>query len=100
MKLISIKKSTKPDKKYMAEFETDANRTKTIHFGAKKNGVPMDDYTITKDKEQRARYLQRHRANENWNNPLTAGSLSKNILWGSSTSIKENIADFKKKFNL
>ena len=101
MKLISIKKSTKPDKKYMAEFETDTNRTKTVHFGAKKeNGTPYDDYTITKDKEQRALYLKRHKKNEDWSNPLTAGSLSKNILWGSSTSIKENIADFKKKYNL
>jgi hypothetical protein len=31
---------------------------------------------------------------------MTAGSLSKWILWGASTSIRENIRDFKKRFNL
>lgn len=96
MKLISIKPSTKPEKKYMATFETESGRSKTIHFGAS----GMDDYTKSHDKEQRARYLARHKANENWNKPDSAGSLSKNILWGSSTSVRENIADFKKKFNL
>jgi hypothetical protein len=96
MKLLSIKPSTKPEKKYMAEFQTDTNRTKTIHFGSK----GMDDYTKTHDKEQRARYLKRHEKNESWNKPDTAGSLSKNILWGSSTSIRENIARFKSRFGL
>ena len=51
VKLISIKESDKPDKKLMASFETDG-RTKTTHFGSK----GMDDYTLTKDKEQRDRY--------------------------------------------
>ena len=96
MKLLSIKPSTKPEKKYMATFETDSGRTKTTHFGSK----GMDDYTKTHDKEQRARYLKRHEKNESWNKPDTAGSLSKNILWGSTTSIKENIAIFKSKFGL
>jgi hypothetical protein len=100
MKLISIKKSTKPDKKYMAEVETDANRTKTIHFGAKKeNGTPYDDYTITKDKEQRALYLKRHKANEDWKNPLTAGFWSRWYLWNEETK-KESLKDLKNKFNL
>lgn len=96
MKLISIKPSTNPEKKYMAVFETEKGRTKTTHFGQ----ASADDYTKTHDKEQRARYLKRHRANENWEKPDTAGSLSKHILWGSSTSIRENISLFKKKFNL
>jgi hypothetical protein len=96
MKLISITPSTKAGKKYTATFEGENGRTKTTHFGA----AGMDDYTKTHDKEQRARYLARHKANENWNKPESAGSLSKNILWGSSTSIRENIASFKNKFNL
>ena len=56
MKLLKIGKSDKPDKKLMATFETDG-RTKTTHFGSK----GMDDYTLTKDKEQRDRYRQRHK---------------------------------------
>lgn len=96
MPKIEIKKSTREGKKLQAILTYDDGRTKTVHFGSE----GMDDYTITKDKEQRSRYLLRHRKNENWNVPDTAGSLSKHILWGETTSRKENIRLFKKKFNL
>ena len=95
MKVV-IKRSTKPNKKLMAVFTKDDKRKKTVHFG--QAGAP--DYTITKDKEQRKRYLDRHRARENWNDPQTAGSLSRWILWGNSTSRRENILSFKRRFNL
>lgn len=95
--LLSIKQDTNGKNKYVATFKNkETNRSKTVHFGA----VGMDDYTKTKDKEQRDRYLARHKARENWNDPTSAGSLSRYILWGDSTSVKTNIADFKKKFNL
>ena len=94
---VIIKKSSKPEKKLMATFsKDDVKRTKTIHFG--QAGAP--DYTKTQDKDQRARYIARHRQRENWNVPDTAGSLSKHILWGASTSRKTNINTFKKKFKL
>ena len=96
MKLISVKKSTKPDKKLMAVFETDSGRRKTVHFGSK----GMDDYTLTKDKEQRKRYRERHKKDLETNDATRAGYLSYFILWGDSTSRKENIKDYKKKFNL
>ena len=96
MKLIKIVESDKPDKKMMAVFEGDSGRTKTIHFGAR----GMDDYTITKDKEQRERYLNRHRSSESWNKPDSAGALSTWVLWGDSVSRQKNIASFKQKFNL
>lgn len=96
MKLLDIKPSTKADKKYMATFQSDTGRTKTTHFGAK----GMADYTLTHDKEQRERYITRHAKNENWNEPTTAGALSRWILWGDSTSLKTNVAAYKKKFNL
>ena len=94
MKLISIKPSTKSDKKMMAIFENNG-RTKTIHFGSK----GMDDFTKTRDEEQKKRYLARHRANENWNKPDTAGALSRWILWNKPTR-QASIADYKKRFNL
>ena len=50
---IVISKSNKKDKKYDARIDDK----KTISFGAK----GMDDYTITKDDEQKKRYLDRHR---------------------------------------
>jgi len=95
MTKVQIKPSTKPDKKLMAIFTRDNGRTKTTHFGAK----GMDDYTLTKDKEQRTRYRNRHKK-DNINNPETAGSLSWNILWGESTSRTQNIKNYKNKFNL
>ena len=96
MKLLDIKPSTKADKKYMATFQSDNGRKKTTHFGAK----GMDDYTLTHDKEQREKYRTRHSKNENWNEPVTAGALSRWILWGDSTSLKTNISAYKKKFDL
>jgi hypothetical protein len=99
---VVIKKSTKPEKKLMAIFSSPSQtkgksaRTKTIHFGSR----GMDDYTKTKDKEQRQRYLTRHRRRENWKVPDTAGSLSRWILWGESTSRRDNISSFKRRFNL
>ena len=96
VKLISISKSDRPDKKMKAVFETSDGRTKTTHFGAK----GMDDYTITKDKEQRDRYRARHRKDLATKDPTRAGFLSYYILWGNSTSVKENIENYKKRFNM
>lgn len=98
MRLISIKKDTDNKHKLVAVFEnTETKRKRTIHFGQ----FGADDYTKTKDKEQRDRYLERHgRGRENWSDPTTAGSLSRHILWGPTTSIVENVIAFKKKFNL
>jgi len=93
---VTIKTSSKSGKKLDAVFTRENGRSKTISFGS----AGMDDYTKTKDKAQRKRYLDRHRKRENWSVPDTAGSLSKHILWGNSTSKQENIRMFKKKFNL
>ena len=93
MKSVIIKKSDKPGKKMMAIFTRPNGRKKTTYFGS----AGMDDFTITKDKAQRKRYLDRHRARENWNNPESAGSLSRWILW-SGPSRSQNIKDFKKRF--
>ena len=95
MKLLSIKPSTKSEKKYMAVFETDKGTTKTTHFGA----AGMDDFTKTKNKEQKERYLARHKANENWNDPTSAGALSRYVLWNKPT-LRTSISDFKSKFRL
>ena len=91
-----VKKSDKPNKKLMAIFTKDNGRTKTTHFGAK----GMDDYTITKNKEQRKRYRERHKKDLKTRDYTRAGFLSYYILWGASTSRKENIASYKRRFNL
>ena len=95
-KLVSITKSSKPNKKLMAKFkDKKTGRESTTHFGA----AGMDDYTIKKDKAQRERYRNRHRG-DNLTNPRSAGALSWYILWGNSTSRRDNIASFKRRFNL
>jgi len=93
MKLLSVTPSQKPEKKLDAKFETDTGRTKVVSFGAK----GMDDYTKTHDKEQRARYLKRHSANEDWSKKDSPGALSRWILWGESTSLLRNIQNYKAK---
>lgn len=92
--LKSIKKSNKKNKKYMATFINN-NREKTIHFGAK----GMSDYTIHKDKERKERYINRHKKRENWKSPMSAGALSRWILWNKPT-LTASINDYKKRFSL
>jgi hypothetical protein len=95
MKVI-IKPSTNPKKKYMAIFyDDDGKKKNTTHFGAKN----MSDFTKHKDEERKQRYLDRHRARENWNDFMSAGSLSRWILWNKPT-LKASIADYKKRFKL
>lgn len=92
---VVIKKSSKPEKKLQATFSyPETTRTKTIHFGS----AGMDDYTKTKDKAQKQRYLERHRRRENWAKPDTAGALSRWILWNKETRAA-SIADYKRRFN-
>ena len=93
---VEIKPSTQKDKKFMAIFyDDDGKKKKTTHFGAK----GMSDFTIHKDKERKERYLDRHRKRENWNSFMTAGSLSRWILWNKPT-LKASISDYKKRFSL
>jgi hypothetical protein len=95
-KLIKVVKSTDPKKKLEAHFETHSGRTKITRFGAS----GMDDYTLTKNREQRDRYRKRHQKDLATKDPTKAGYLSYYILWGDSTSRSQNISAYKKKFNL
>jgi len=94
MKLVSIEPSTRMQKKYVAQFSING-KTKTIHFGSKGSSTYLDHH----DDRKKEAYLARHRVNEDWSNPLTAGSLSRHLLWNRKT-LKDSIADFKKRFNL
>jgi len=93
---VKIKPSDKKGKKYDAIFVLENGRTKTTSFGAK----GFEDYTQHKDKQRRARYIARHRKNENWSAPMTAGALSRWILWGESAALRTNISNYKKRFSL
>ena len=94
---VNITKSTRQGKKMVAIFYDEAKKkVKTTYFGA----AGMDDYTKTKDKEQRDRYRDRHKKDLITNDPTRAGFLSYYILWGDSTSFKKNLSAYKRRFNL
>ncbi len=95
MKLVSVRPSDKADKKYAATFEKDG-RTKTTHFGQK----GAEDYLQTKDKEQRKRYRERHAADLKTDDPTRAGYLSYYLLWGESTSLRQNLQAYRTRFRL
>lgn len=94
-KKVEIRKSRRSDKKYVARFTDTRGKTKKTHFG----GKGYEDYTIHKDQNRKKLYLARHQKNENWKDPTTAGSLSKNILWNKA-NLQSSFNDYKKQFNL
>jgi len=89
---MKIEKSTRAGKKYMATFSNG----KTVHFGSAGSSTYLDH----KDKKKREAYLARHRVNENWNDPYSAGALSRFLLWGDSTSLEANHQAFMRKFGV
>ena len=99
VKLVKIVKSPKRDKKYRAVFIKNG-REKNVDFGAKgyKNygGVGKERHL---DADRKKRYISRHKSRENWNDPTTAGSLSRYILWNKDT-FKASVADYKRRFKL
>ena len=94
---VNITKSTRQGKKMVAVFYDEAKKkVKTTHFGA----VGYEDYTTHQDLVRKQNYLTRHDKTERWNDYMTAGSLSRWILWNRPTltaSIDNYIGRFKLK---
>ncbi len=91
---VDIKKSTRGGKKMMAIFYEGDKKVKTIHFG----DTNYQHYTGGHlDEDRRQRYISRHRSSEDWNNPMTAGTLSLWILW-KEKNVTTAIEKYKKKF--
>ena len=94
MKLLTIRPSTLKGKRLTATF-INGKQTITTHFGLDTGQTYIDH----KDDAKRLAYIARHRPNEDWNDPTTAGSLSRYILWEKPT-LYQSIRAFKMKFNL
>lgn len=94
---LSISNSTNKNKRLKAIF-TDGNKTITRHFGFKGGSTYIDH----KDKELRKNYRKRHEATEKkfYKDPTRPSTLSRFILWGEDTNLKEAIKSYKNKFNL
>lgn len=87
-----LKESTRDSKKWMVIL--DKGR-KTVHFG--QDGA--SDYTIHKDPERKKRYIDRHKARENWKDPETSGFWSRWLLW-NKPSISASKKDISKRFDI
>ena len=89
MNVVIIQKSHRPDKKFKAV----VNGTKTIPFGQK----GYEDFTIHKNETRKQNYISRHKAREDWTNPLTPGFYSYYVLWNKPT-LRESIDDMNRRF--
>ena len=78
----------------MAIFDL-GEKVKKVHFGSAGSSTYVDH----KDDKKKAAYLSRHKVNENWNDPTSAGALSRYILWNKKT-LAASTDDYKKRFNL
>ncbi len=96
LRLKTIRKSHKKEKKWDAVFVKPNGSEKVVPFGQK----GYSDYTKHKDKTRKQRYINRHKGmGENWRKPDTPGALSYWVLW-NKPSFKASVADFKKRFDL
>lgn len=93
---VSIGKSTRQGKKMVAVFYDEAKKkVKTTHFGQE----TASDYTIHGDIARKMNYLARHKEREDWNDYMTAGALSRWILW-NKPSLSASIEDYMRRFDL
>jgi hypothetical protein len=100
-KFIKLQEANDKKHKYRAIFmDLKTNREKRVSFGAK----GYNDYLIynkitTKEEadKHRERYIKRHDKREDFENPITAGSLSRYILW-NKTTIGDSLRDYLKRF--
>ena len=95
-KLLRVVKSPKSGKKWRATFQGESGREKNVDFG----DSSAEDYTQHHDKDRRDNYRSRHKKDLETGDPTRAGFLSYYILWGDSTSFNQNLADYKRRFQL
>ncbi len=100
---VIIKLSDRPDKRYMAVFydigDDRRKKVKTTHFGYKDKDGFGSTYIDHKDDKKKDAYIVRHKVNEDFNDYMSAGSLSRYILWNKKT-LRESISDYKRRFSL
>ena len=98
MKIVDAEPKTK--KRFTAIFRLHKGGKviKVTNFGQRnpKQGTYIDHG----DKKKRDAYRARHKKDLDTKDFKRAGFLSYHLLWGDSASLKQNIEDYKKKFNL
>jgi hypothetical protein len=98
MQTILISRSDKPDKKFMAKLVAQGSRqgSRTTHFGQR----GASDFRVHRDEERKQRYLKRHAPNQNWSKSgaMTAGFLSRHLLWNEE-SLEKSVARLNRKYS-
>lgn len=94
IRLLSIKKSPKNNKKFQAIFKKGDKEIKT-NFGQK----GASDYTKHKDIARRNRYIKRHIKDTKTGDPTRAGFLSLYILWNKK-SFQASKKDYVRRLNI
>ena len=79
----------------MAVFTLDNGRTRTVHFGS----AGASDYTQHRDPVRKQQYLARHAPREDRGNPMTAGALSRWVLWNKET-LNDAIGEYIQRFDI
>jgi Family of unknown function (DUF5754) len=97
LQFIDLRKSHLPKKKYdVILLDTEKKAPIVISFGAS----AYSDYLEHQNPKRRELYLKRHSANEDWNDPRTAGFWSRHILWGNTTDLGKNLYETVEKYHL
>ena len=105
IRFLGLQKSRNPMKKWDANFILPNGKQKLVSFGA----AGMRDFTLSPRRNEaekqaalkvRRAYISRHSGmGENWKDPLTAGALSRWLLWEYPT-LEEAEREYKKRFHL
>jgi hypothetical protein len=81
-------------KKYkMVFYDKMRKKILSVSFGDKN----YQDYTQHQDMVRQQSYLARHKDNERWNEPMTAGACARWILWSRPT-ITEAYKSYRQRF--
>lgn len=89
-------------KRMKAQFyNANGDLVKTIKFGYRdpKTGKPGSTYPDHKNKEIMKNYVARHRVNEDWSTPYSAGSLSRWVLW-SKPGLRKGKMAYARRYGL
>jgi spore maturation protein CgeB len=100
IKLISISPSTNTKHKYVATFQRDGTEV-IVRFGAKGFQDYISYYKLNPAvaEQKKKAYIARHSCNEDWSDPLKAGTLSRYVLWNKPT-LAASINSLKKQFGI
>jgi len=93
---VQINKATREGKKYTAIFyDNEKSKIRTVHFGADNSST----YLNHKNDDIKQAWIARHKVRGDFNNYMSASSLSYHLLWNKPT-LSASYNDYLKKFGL